>query len=565
MVWGLFRVDPLPGEERYYFFSKGTYKVGRRGCDITINKDKGVSRIHAEILIDEMVCLDNPRSQSSKVRVRDCSKYGTFVKKNQGSKEKVHEFPNKETVLSDGDMVSFGTGNATYRFSFVPIVFFYCCSKAILKPLQEQILSIGASICQKWSLNCTHVLVDGSVSLKEELIDAIAAKRPFISREWVEFIAGQTICTEIPSCASYAPTLLLEEVSVKVADPQSRGNCLNEYTFLLESEDKYKLKERLQCLLELCGGKVVSLEAFCLDSSQVLEDEGTKNVVWVIPTGSTANPKYSHNTKSLPNVKEMELLSSIISGYLDPSIILLPPVLVTSSCSTDETIVADSDAETETATSVQTSPAVYTAGSSDLEHKETVHLLDSVKQDSVEEIAMHVIHSPETDRTEDKTFVGVSICEAKIKEEIPGSNSTVNWSNVSSLKGLKSRDGTAGSRVEKIEAPECDNMDIIYSQDLIVKDSVVPSSPSPENDPVINFKRFRKMGTPSGNSFDNLIPYSKDPYKESDYGNEEVAQSFKEEKKRKQMEAMADDLFNHYGEKAGCCRFSQRSFCSWLA
>ncbi|CAI9110352.1 OLC1v1010360C1 [Oldenlandia corymbosa var. corymbosa] len=55
------------------------------------------------------------------------------------------------------------------------------------------------------------------------------------------------------------------------------------------------------------------------------------------------------------------------------------------------------------------------------------------------------------------------------------------------------------------------------------------------------------MGTPSGNSFDNLIPYSKGPYKESDYGNEEVAQSFKEEKKRKQMEAMADDLFNHYG------------------
>ena len=66
-----------------------------------------------------MVCFDNPQRQSSdissKVRIRDCSKYGTFVKKNLGSKEKVHEFPEKETMLKDGDLVSFGTGNATYR------------------------------------------------------------------------------------------------------------------------------------------------------------------------------------------------------------------------------------------------------------------------------------------------------------------------------------------------------------------------------------------------------------------------------------------------------------------
>lgn len=89
------------------------------GCDIIINKDKGVSRVHAEIVIDEMVGLDNPLRQSSdvpsKVRTRDCSKYGTFVNKNLGSKQKVHEFPNKETMLKDGDLVSFGTGNATYR------------------------------------------------------------------------------------------------------------------------------------------------------------------------------------------------------------------------------------------------------------------------------------------------------------------------------------------------------------------------------------------------------------------------------------------------------------------
>lgn len=59
--------------------------------------------------------MDNTKKKSSEIRIRDCSKYGTFVKKSLGSKEKVHEFPKKEAMLDDSDLVSFGTGNATYR------------------------------------------------------------------------------------------------------------------------------------------------------------------------------------------------------------------------------------------------------------------------------------------------------------------------------------------------------------------------------------------------------------------------------------------------------------------
>lgn len=55
-----------------------------------------------------------PSNILSNVRIRDCSKYGTFIDKNLGRKEKVNELPNKETTLEDGDLISFGTGNATY-------------------------------------------------------------------------------------------------------------------------------------------------------------------------------------------------------------------------------------------------------------------------------------------------------------------------------------------------------------------------------------------------------------------------------------------------------------------
>lgn len=66
-----------------------------------------------------MTSSDPPQTKSSnsstEVRVRDCSKYGTFVNKNLGSMEKVHQLPNKEIALKDWDLISFGAGNATYR------------------------------------------------------------------------------------------------------------------------------------------------------------------------------------------------------------------------------------------------------------------------------------------------------------------------------------------------------------------------------------------------------------------------------------------------------------------
>ena len=66
-----------------------------------------------------MVCMDHLENihsdNSSKVQIRDCSKYGTFISRNLDSKEKVHEFPNKEATLKDGDVVTFGTGIAQYR------------------------------------------------------------------------------------------------------------------------------------------------------------------------------------------------------------------------------------------------------------------------------------------------------------------------------------------------------------------------------------------------------------------------------------------------------------------
>ncbi|KAF2314785.1 hypothetical protein GH714_033548 [Hevea brasiliensis] len=456
MVWGLFPADPLSGEDKYYIFTKGTYKVGRKGCDVIINKDKGVSRIHAEIVVDEMTlsnAMESKSEWSSRIRIRDFSKYGTFINKNLGSMEKVQEFPNKETTLKEGDLISFGTGNATYR----------CTLTVTILDEMRSCCMLGARITFQLSEECTHVLVDHQMPVNKDVVDAIVAKKPVVLHSWAE----------------------------------------------------YKFGDRLQSLLEVSGANVIFIEEFCskreyniLDLNAFYDEALSSScwlglwrkcsMVYVIPQGSTDKSGRYSKLSSLSKVNEVDLSCAVISGHLDSSIFILPTVLVSSSCSTDETVVADSD----------------------------------------EEVGMTSIHST------------ANICS----EEAPKCVNKVEISTVHCLTKsednhvMSSMDNYGGmtAKKEKGEDPESANSDIIYSQELIIRDWHLPVTiSSTTSDRILNFKRFKKKNTQSGNSFNNLIPFSKLPYKDTDYGNPEMLDYVKEEKSRKQMEAIAEDLFNN--------------------
>ncbi|KAG5530174.1 hypothetical protein RHGRI_030521 [Rhododendron griersonianum] len=235
---------------------------------------------------------------------------------------------------------------------------------------------------------------------------------------------------------SYAPSLVLEGVSVKVADPKSQENCLTGYTFVLEQMHKYKFKDKLSSLLAMVGAKVVNVEGFSTNS-QGLGDEGDNKVVLVTPPELV--------DKSVPTEK-FTLLRKVIATY--------------------DYLGRDYD------TTVQ---------------KDEVDKLESGNPD------------------------------------------------ISS----SDQDNTITARRDRIDEPESGNPDIIYYQILVVRDTNLPasdySSRTSTDNGIPNFKCFKKSRTPSGNSFYNLIPFAKYPYKDSDYGSEEVTESDKEEKNRKQM------------------------------
>ncbi|TKY56635.1 Nijmegen breakage syndrome 1 protein [Spatholobus suberectus] len=538
MVWGLFPVDPLSGEDKYYIFKTGIYKVGRKGCDVIITKDKGVSRVHAEIVVNTMNLvnpLPNERSHlSPSLRIRDCSKYGTFISKNVGPKKKVRELPNKETALEDGDLVSFGTGTATYKFCHVPLVFFICSSNKVDQSLEEKFSSIGASITHTLGEECTHVLVDQLMPLQKDLVDAVVAKKSCVLKTWLEFFAEKNISTEIPSCHLYIPTVSAEGESIKIADPITREDCLKGYTFLLESEHLYKFGDQLKSLLEVAGAKVVSFEDFCSNSQGSYYGEDNR-VVCVIPGGPACKSNFFNKQSSLLTVNEMDIICAAFSGQLDLSILKSPCILVSSSCSTDETVVADSETEVETATSAHSNEAFSSGNNVKYEKTEELYddsdTLDKRKHERIEASSEYVstrLHDIKRAKTE------TSLDGASVRSHATGFRNDND--------GIKVKKG-------KVDDYESGNSDIVYSQYLVVRDTnICPSISTAPNSNVPNFKRFRKAQTQSGNSFDNLVPFAKYPHKDSDYGNDEMSELVKEEKRRKKMEALADDLFNN--EKA---------------
>uniref|UniRef100_A0A1J3HW75 Nijmegen breakage syndrome 1 protein n=1 Tax=Noccaea caerulescens TaxID=107243 RepID=A0A1J3HW75_NOCCA len=529
MVWSLFPVDPLSGEEKYYIFSKGNYKIGRKGCDIIINKDKGVSRIHAELTLESTAVSTSRRNISFVIRVKDCSKYGTFVKTDLGTKDKVHELPNKEKILRDGDIITFGTGAATYRLSLFPLVFYICPSSKTFKvdqSVQDAVSSIGAHVATTLSEECTHVLIDPLIQVNEALVNAILAKKPIILTNWVKLLAEKSIRSEFPGNSQYRPSVMVEEALVDVMEPIVRENCLEGFTFVLEPTDTYRFGSSFSSLMKVCGAETVAV-ADISSMSQDSQDGETNRMICVIPKSSGDRFGHLKHLSLLSRVKEMDLVCAILSGNL-PSTSLIPPsVVISSSCSTDETVVADSDAEEEEATS-------------------SVHMIDATeKAETPEKPAAIVIEESESPVT--------------ILEETMNVNEfkSVNLTADTEMKGYSDEKKPSDSvpdvtiRRDRNEEAESGKSEIIYTQDLIVRDlRSMRNVRSTGEEGVVDFKRFRKGHVTSGNSFSSLIPFAKDPYKEYDSG--EVAEFMKEEKKRKQREAVAEDLFiNEKASKRG--------------
>lgn len=552
MVWALTPVGTERGAQKYYISAAGTYTVGRKDCDI-VQTETSISRVHAEIAVEKMVAWE-PRSGApaspSCVSVVDRSKYGTFVNKvqgTQGSRLRKDEV----VVLSDGDTVTFGNGNMTFRFSFVPIVVFFHGKKSarIDRSLQAVMTSIGAYVTRKWIDTCTHVLVDESSPLTPELLDAIITKKPIILGNWFKAMAEKNIHTEIPSCTQYIPNLTLDGMDIKMVENKLMENCLAGHTFILGLSEKYKFGEKIQELLESTGAKYLSIEEFCANSQDSGAGDNDQQIL-LVPAKSPLEFSKMRPLFPLSKTTDVKLFAAILSGRLEAAAIEPPAYMIASSNTTDETIVADSDVETDTAISDHTVAA-----------SKSQHHIQHMSDDKAESKVTSSVSAVNLEETNVSINIQNDLEKEEISEPMEEDVQVIEKTTISGFKAggehvrviNKVVQDEACDAVFVNKAPKDENLDssreetchVIFSQDLIVKRVLQPAPAASTETGGVNFKRFKKRQTVSGNSFKALIPCAQEPYRESDYEKGTLNDFMREEKRRKQMESIAEDLFNN--------------------
>ncbi|CAM0956714.1 unnamed protein product [Alopecurus aequalis] len=565
MVWALTPVVTARGAQKYYISAAGTYTVGRKGCDI-IQTDTSMSRVHAEIAVEKMVAWD-PRSGApaspSCVSVIDRSKYGTFVNKVQGTQgSRLRK--DEDVMLSDGDTLTFGTGSTTFMLSFVPIVVFFHGKKSarIDRSLQAVMTSIGAYVTRKWNDACTHVLVDESSPLTPELLDAIVTKKPIILGNWFKAIAEKNIHPEIPSYTQYIPNLTLDGMDIKMVESKLMENCLAGNTFILGSSEKYKFGEKIQTLLESAGAKYLSIEEFSSDSQHSGTGENDQQIL-LVPAKSPLEFSKIRALFPLGKITDVKLFAAILSGRLEAAAIEPPAFIITSSDTTDETIVADSDVEIDTAISDQTVAA-----------SKSQHHIQDISDDRAENKVISSVNAAKVGETEVSINVHADLEKDEISESMEEDVQVIEKTEILGLnaggedvqvinKVLKdeildtSREKTSDAvfvnkvlKDENLDSSKEETCHVVFSQNLIVKRVLRPARAVSTKTGGVNFKRFKKRETVSGNSFRALIPFAREPYRESDNERGTLTDFMREEKRRKQMESIAEDLFNNQKKKA---------------
>lgn len=577
MVWELSPLNSSSGTTRCYFTSNGIYTVGRKGCAVTILTDKTISRVHAEIIVEAASSYNDLQGLTDipppEIRLKDVSKFGTFVNKEVGSKP-VFSLPNKETVLNNGDLITFGTTNTIFRLSFIPFLF---CIPAIedldlKRCVHNTVSSIGAYSIQKWRPNCTHLIVEDSSPIINDVVDAVLAKKPVVLCNWIQAMIGQaSSLSEIPNCLSFAPTLTLKQgpvsIPVKIVDSKLRETCLSGFTFMVGPSDWYHYKQRLYLLLEACGATVIPVAE--KNESIQKEDIPIERELLVVPAedakkNSGLGPDKFLHVKKIPRLDEYKVIEIVLSGEFNASS-FKPPLSPVSSSRTEETVeVADSEDEVEVTTSHQFSKVVESRWSSLKRHGTEISPISNKRQTlpdtdetrrfkSVPEVnssqlfsARSLGESPVNQTvmqfrtvTGDKNFLSASRKTVEIGGQKEKEDVNKSEAKEETTMHIKREERDVSADVQDFQKP-----DILYDKNLIVrKAGEYKNENFSLKDDVPNFKCFRKKSAVSGNSFNDLIPFARDPYKESDYARE-MAEYIREEKKRKEAEALAEDLFN---------------------
>ncbi|XP_036395406.1 nibrin isoform X2 [Megalops cyprinoides] len=262
----MWKLNPVEaGGKIYYLLPGETYVVGRKNCEVLLQNDQSISRIHAHLTVSSP---NGSQNEPATLTLKDSSKYGTFV----NGERLANEAPK---VLRSGDRVTFGVFLSKFHVVYEPLVVCSSCvdnegKAALLRGVQQ----LGGQLVNSWTQHCTH-LVMPSVKVTIKTICALICCRPIVKPEFFsELRRALQQKQPPPKPESFYPEIdepSLNKEDVDLNARPARKSLFRGKTFIFLSA---KQQKRLSSAVAFGGGQSQLLEEGSLPVS-VLESTGS--------------------------------------------------------------------------------------------------------------------------------------------------------------------------------------------------------------------------------------------------------------------------------------------------
>ncbi|XP_036193418.1 nibrin isoform X6 [Myotis myotis] len=213
------------------------YVVGRKGCDILLEKDPSVSRSHAVLAARFPATSPSQPHETPVLTIKDNSKYGTFVNEEKMQNGLSHS-------LQTGDRITFGVFESKFRVEYEPLVACSSCLDVAGKnALNQAVLQLGGLTVNNWTEECTH-LVMMSVKVTIKTICALICGRPIVKPEYfTEFLKAVQSKTQLPQIESFYPPIdepAIGSKNIDLSGRQERKQIFKGKTFVFLNAKQHK-------------------------------------------------------------------------------------------------------------------------------------------------------------------------------------------------------------------------------------------------------------------------------------------------------------------------------------
>ena len=292
---------------RFYFSGPGSYTIGRQGCDVIIEEDRSISRVHATLEIAN----DGP------VRVQNHGQFGT-----QAAASKVFDkgVGTSEMLVHDNYYLQFGM-RSPFRIYQHPCCIFVSPGQKNepgFKRLGELSAATGITMTDSPTAEGVRVvMLCSSRALDSSILLALLCGKPVITADWVAQLASRRVWKDkLPGEDAFAAEVYYSTTDGSLKLLQSPGVCKEiarsqflkgkTFVWLPDTRDLW-----LQEAVELLGAR--NIERALRSSRAVCKASEESILVKKSASGVSTPAPVGHLKWTTPEL----LICGIVNGKLD--------------------------------------------------------------------------------------------------------------------------------------------------------------------------------------------------------------------------------------------------------